>query len=336
MLSTQHADGSWLVSTRRRGPGLPYFETGFPHGEDQFISYAGTCWATLALCFSIDPVASPVFSRPEPHATRDARDTTELTPFLRAVLFDGAEAVKAQIAAGADVHAKGPGGVTALMCAAGDVDKTRVLLEHGAAVDVRSELGYTALIVAAGWNGGREVSLLLLEHGADVQARASDGMTALSRAVLAGDGVLTERLLAAGANLEPAEDTDLGPLACATEQGDAALVRELLARGAKYGGYPGDPSIGYLTGAVNDGLNDTVKALLAGGATVDEKDETGFTPLHWAAAVDFGDTEILELLLAKGADINARTSDQSTPLKLAMKYGNKRQEEILRQAGARE
>jgi Squalene-hopene cyclase N-terminal domain len=45
LLDTQKADGSWLVETRRtRAPGLPYFETGFPHGKHQFISCAATAW----------------------------------------------------------------------------------------------------------------------------------------------------------------------------------------------------------------------------------------------------------------------------------------------------
>jgi squalene cyclase len=48
LLSTQLEDGSWYV--RRRGFGFqPYFDTGFPHGRDQFISAAATSWAVMAL-----------------------------------------------------------------------------------------------------------------------------------------------------------------------------------------------------------------------------------------------------------------------------------------------
>jgi len=46
--STQLEDGSWHVRTRTM-PVQPYFETGFPHGIDQFISAAATNWAVLAL-----------------------------------------------------------------------------------------------------------------------------------------------------------------------------------------------------------------------------------------------------------------------------------------------
>jgi N-acyl-D-amino-acid deacylase len=48
LLKTQLDDGSWHVVTRSR-PIQVYFESGFPHGKDQFISIAATCWAAQAL-----------------------------------------------------------------------------------------------------------------------------------------------------------------------------------------------------------------------------------------------------------------------------------------------
>jgi ankyrin repeat protein len=48
LLSTQLHDGSWFVR-KRAHPTQPYFESGFPHGADQYISAAATNWATLAL-----------------------------------------------------------------------------------------------------------------------------------------------------------------------------------------------------------------------------------------------------------------------------------------------
>ncbi len=53
LLKTQFEDGSWLVVSRARGT-QPYFESGFPHGTNQFISAAGTAWATSALLLSLD------------------------------------------------------------------------------------------------------------------------------------------------------------------------------------------------------------------------------------------------------------------------------------------
>ena len=53
LLTTQFNDGSWLVVSRARGT-QPYLESGFPHGSNQFISAAGTAWATSALLLSQD------------------------------------------------------------------------------------------------------------------------------------------------------------------------------------------------------------------------------------------------------------------------------------------
>lgn len=48
LLRTQAEDGTWRVKTRSF-PFQPYFESGFPYGPDQWISAAGTSWATIAL-----------------------------------------------------------------------------------------------------------------------------------------------------------------------------------------------------------------------------------------------------------------------------------------------
>jgi ankyrin repeat protein len=53
LLRTQDVDGSWFVN-KRAVPANNYFDTGFPHGESQYISYCGTCWATMALMFAAD------------------------------------------------------------------------------------------------------------------------------------------------------------------------------------------------------------------------------------------------------------------------------------------
>src|SRR5262247_515284 len=53
LLRTQAIDGSWHV--RSRAIWLqPYLDSGFPYGKDQFISTAGTAWATLALTLAAE------------------------------------------------------------------------------------------------------------------------------------------------------------------------------------------------------------------------------------------------------------------------------------------
>jgi hypothetical protein len=51
LLKTQLEDGSWYVQSRAI-PIQPYFESGFPHGRDQWISAAASNWAVMALAFT--------------------------------------------------------------------------------------------------------------------------------------------------------------------------------------------------------------------------------------------------------------------------------------------
>jgi hypothetical protein len=50
---TQLSDGSWRVSSRSL-KFQPYFESGFPHGHDQWISAAASAWAAMALTLAIE------------------------------------------------------------------------------------------------------------------------------------------------------------------------------------------------------------------------------------------------------------------------------------------
>ncbi len=64
LLETQRDDGSWHVRSRSY-KFQPFFESGFPHGHDQWISAAGTSWAAMALMAALPP--------PEPGAKAPAR-----------------------------------------------------------------------------------------------------------------------------------------------------------------------------------------------------------------------------------------------------------------------
>ena len=52
LLKTQYEDGSWKVKSRSM-PFVPFVFNGFPHEKDQFISAAGTNWATMALILAM-------------------------------------------------------------------------------------------------------------------------------------------------------------------------------------------------------------------------------------------------------------------------------------------
>jgi ankyrin repeat protein len=62
LLGTQYQDGAWLVKTHSF-PVQRYFESGFPFGRHQWISAAGTSWASLAIAQTL------------PGASRDRQPT---------------------------------------------------------------------------------------------------------------------------------------------------------------------------------------------------------------------------------------------------------------------
>ena len=59
LIRTQLADGSWHVRSRSK-PFQTYYESGFPHGKDQFISITASGWATAALALGWAPVPEPL------------------------------------------------------------------------------------------------------------------------------------------------------------------------------------------------------------------------------------------------------------------------------------
>lgn len=68
LIAAQLDDGSWHVPSRAR-PIQVYFESGYPHGKDQFISVAAASWATMALSLALPTVPD------EPHSTGENLDS---------------------------------------------------------------------------------------------------------------------------------------------------------------------------------------------------------------------------------------------------------------------
>ncbi|MDB4681224.1 ankyrin repeat domain-containing protein, partial [bacterium] len=86
--------------------------------------------------------------------------------------------------------------------------------------------------------------------------------------------------------------------------------------------------------AANEGNIEAVKQHLADGADVHAKDKQGWTPLHYAAALN-GHKEIAELLITKGADVNAKDKWGSTPLDSAIFARKAETVDLLRKHGGK-
>ena len=65
LIDSQLEDGTWHVETHVK-PIQKYYESGFPHGKDQFISITATAWATLALAGTLpaEQIETPPASTP--------------------------------------------------------------------------------------------------------------------------------------------------------------------------------------------------------------------------------------------------------------------------------
>jgi ankyrin repeat protein len=123
-----------------------------------------------------------------------------------------------------------PDGFTALHFAAffGKSEAAKVLLEHGASVDVytRNPFANQPLHAAA---AGRhiEVCRVLLAAGADVNATQHGGFTPLHEAAQHGDVEMTELFLSAGAERAARTDAGQTPADLATAAGHADLASRL-------------------------------------------------------------------------------------------------------------
>jgi len=79
---------------------------------------------------------------------------------------------------------------------------------------------------------------------------------------------------------------------------------------------------------------DVARALLAGGADVNAVDRFGYTPLLYAATIDFGDADTVTALLGAGADANVKNKEGKTAWAKAGEYPYIRA--ALEKAGAKQ
>jgi ankyrin repeat protein len=327
LLRTQARDGSWHVKSRLRPPAPvspPYFETGHPYGHDQFISAMGESWAVIALANALPEVQSnlPPLQEAVPQA---------LEPWAETLLFGSAADVDRLLKGGFDPNsATKAGGTTALMLAAPDVAKMKVLLDRGAKPDARAKNRYSALLVAANYPGSGAAMNLLLDRGATVRLPKGQGAPLFNAhpvilAAFAGNADILDRLHKAGDRLDdrmillgmfPAT-----PLLMMATWHRTDSVRALLDAGAPVDGAD-DDGITPLSWAAIANRVEIARLLIQRGADVNHLDKKGMTPLLYAASIDFGDSSMIELLLRSGANPRARNKGGITALDLARQYGH--------------
>ena len=332
---TQAADGSWHVPSRLHAPARlspPYFDSGYPYDHDQFISVAGAAWAVMALAQALPPVAVPV--QPMRPATR----STTVEPWVETAVFGTVDELRELLHKGLSPNAATTAGqTTAMMMVAGDPAKLRLLLERGADVNARAASGFTALMVAAQYGATVDTVGLLLDRAARVQVTANGPPSPsypLALAAHAGNRQILERLHRAGDpvdgsfGLSARSAGRIKPMAMAIRNGDLEVVRTLLNLGADVSGSAADPW-SPLESAVHNNRVALARLLIERGANVNAIGNTGYTPLLFAASIDFGDTEMMKLLLKGGARVDIKNRAGKTALDLAREYHHIRFVNIL-------
>jgi uncharacterized protein len=250
------------------------------------------------------------------------------TPLIEATRSGDTGAVRALLAAGADVNAPAADGATALHWAVDADDESLVtaLLAAGARADVANDLAITPLHLAAA-NGNEHIVRALLERGANPGAAASSGVTPMMEAARAGSTAVVRALAARGARGD-ARETARGQTALmwAAGRGHSATVRALLEAGADL---RARSTTRRMTVMLDRGPSRTVKTSMQDAHTVEAG---GMTALLFAA--QGGDPETTALLLAAGADVNDRAGSGVSALTLAAFSGHGAVARLLLDKGA--
>ncbi len=300
-------------------------------------------------------------------ATIDAMDQKGRTPVTEAMENNRRAVVEYLVGQGAAVN----------LCVAaylGDAARVKGLIEAGADVNAKDSNTWTPLHYAAS-RGHLEVARVLITARADLNAKGDsrsfvqefDSGTPLHLAVRGDHAELVGLLMDKGANPEVRDKYGRTPLERAIVNGRLALVRLLIAKGANPNARAKEDHFGSGTPlgiAINCGYVDIAETLIIGGADVNARDESGWTPLHVAvtgsydpaleAAVpmkppDLAEAQavwdryralsekahavlvvrMLQVLTAHGADVTAKDKESITALHCAAYHGLRDAVELL-------
>jgi ankyrin repeat protein len=264
----------------------------------------------------------------------NTKDKRGATPLMYAAAFGSLEAMRALIAAKADVNAKNGFDAMALLWCAGDFERVRLLVANGADVNARSAQGRTPVLTAATRDGASRIVKLLLEKGADPLARDNRGVTALMEAASTNDPATVALLLKTGIDVNARSETGESALINAGSMGNIEIIKMLLAKGADVNAVSAEASGKVKNGNITTGLwtpllmasayskPEVIKVLLDAGAKVNARDVRGMTPLMLAVSSDRPNPKVVRLLLERGADPKIKDGEGETVVDWARKFNN--------------
>ncbi|KAJ6783465.1 hypothetical protein PWT90_08178 [Aphanocladium album] len=232
-----------------------------------------------------------------------------VTKLLEECLAGDATAVRATLTAAdghVNIEAELGNGWTALQVATRYqyFDIVRLLIEHGAKLDVTGGPQGTSPLYMAVAVGNIEIARVLLENNANPN-RSAFWDAPLHVAVRSENQEVVQLLLDAGAFTESVNCDGETPLIIAAMQGSVNIAKQLLDRGAN----PNSSKAKFnspLLAACQGGHVEVAAMLLDRGASVDRADVNDLTPLFFAVQAD--NVYLAKLLLRRGASTNIRGS----------------------------
>ena len=263
----------------------------------------------------------------------NANSSRSNTPLHWAARGNALETARVLVERGADIHVKDDIGGTPLNYAAhwNSLEVARYLVERGADIHAKDVYGDTPLHDAAAGNA-RETAEFLLSRGADIHAKDSDGWMPLHVAAYRNAHETAEFLLSRGADIHARDNGGITPLHWAARGNARETAEFLLSRGADI--HAKDSSYGYtpLHYAARGNARETAEFLLSRSAEIHAKGNDGESPLHRAARGNARETA--EFLLSRGADIHAKSDHGYTPLHAAAQWNARETAEFLLSRGA--
>jgi len=278
------------------------------------------------------------------------KDSHGSTPLMYAAAVGSEAMMERLIDAGADVNARNSFDATALHWCGGGFHRIKILVDHGAMVNVRSRQGHTPVMVAAGTAGSLPAVQLLVSKGASLAwtpptaapaKPGSGGMPAkdggmvlgpLGNAAGTNDTALVKFIVETGGAGALAGPNGPFALTTAASFGNLEVVKLLLAKGVDVNSTSppeaervknGPIALGSFTPlllAVAIGNTDVVRTLLDAGANLNAQDVRGLTPLMLAVATDHPNRDIVRLLLSKHPDTKIKSKAGETALDWALKF----------------
>uniref|UniRef100_A0A8U7NVW5 Ankyrin repeat domain 52 n=1 Tax=Corvus moneduloides TaxID=1196302 RepID=A0A8U7NVW5_CORMO len=243
------------------------------------------------------------------------------------------------VPAGANVNAKDTVWLTPLHRAAASRHEKalHLLLKHSADVNARDKHWQTPLHVAAA-NRATKCVEALVPLLSTVNVADRTGRTALHHAVHSGHLEVLKLLVARGANVMCKDKKGYTLLHTAAASGQIEVVRHLLRLGVEVRppGWIDEPNSFGNTAlhiACYMGQDAVANELVNVGANVNQPNEKGFTPLHFAAVSTNG-ALCLEILVNNGADVNFQSKEGKSPLHMAAIHGRFTRSQILIQNGS--